>query len=361
MKNAIFYLAAMFFFNISFAQDTANWESTYGPRFRHVKAVKVLSNNDLIGVGGNEQNDAISSIVYSSNPKSEWVFKMDSMNAILQDVDFPTDQIGYAVGWDGNVFKSIDKGQNWTAVSISGNAGTRDFNGCHFINENIGIIVGGNESKDSIQTILKTIDGGANWSVISDNLGYWLTAVHFANSSNGYAVGPGGTILKTTDGGENWTALSLSGNLANRVYSDIYVFDATTSIAIGGWYDNDSIQTIIKTTDGGANWSAIQDNLGSMLFGLDFYSATDGYAVGDDGTILFTDDAGENWTAVVLDGEETAELRDVHFRNEYIGLVGGLYGKLIWYEGETPPDPDKAIAKLNSPVSIPTATSAFIS
>jgi photosystem II stability/assembly factor-like uncharacterized protein len=360
MKKISTIAILLFLCFIAFSQDTANWESTYGPRFRHVQAVHVLKNFDFIGAGGWEANDAISTIVQSSDRGNSWNMPMDSINAILQDIYFATDHIAYTVGWSGNAFKSVDKGANWTPLSIQGNAGNRNFNACHFFNATTGIVVGGNESNDSIQTILKTTDGGQNWSVIKDNLGYWLLSVHFANLTDGYATGPYGTIIKSADGGNNWTKLTLSGNLANRVFTDIHVFDINTAVAVGGWYDNDSIQTIIKTTDGGANWSIIKDNLGSMLYAIDFYSATEGYAVGDDGTILYTSDAGENWQPILLEGEESAELRAVDFRNEYIGLIGGRYGKLIWYEGEMPPPPDKAIAQLVSTVQITSTTSALV-
>lgn len=55
---------------------------------------------------------------------------------------------------------------------------------------------------------LKTIDGGNNWSIQSDNLGYWLRAAFFTDANHEYAVGDHGVVLKTTDGGSLWNSMA---------------------------------------------------------------------------------------------------------------------------------------------------------
>lgn len=342
----------------SFAQDPSQWTSGWVPYFRHVRAVEILQNDKLVVVGGWESNDAISSIFTSADTGANWNIEMDMVNAWLQDVDFPGGTTGYTVGWAGNIWKSTDEGDNWSQITVPGSAGTRNYNGCYFFDNNTGIVVGGNESNDAIQTILRTTDGGTNWSVISDNLAPWLRAVHFANANTGYTVGDAGTILKTTDGGINWSALSMPGSTSSRQFNDVHFVDANTGIAVGGWPDNDSIRTILKTTDGGANWSIISDNLGSMLTGVHFFNATQGYAVGDDGLVLYTGDAGSTWQEQTIPVNNLAYHNyDVMFKDAYFGLVGGNSGKLMIYVDGNATLADGA---LNSPVTVINSNSVFI-
>lgn len=331
------------------AQDPAMWSSAWGPNFRHLNAVEILPNNKVVAVGGREFNDAITSAFVTADSGANWNIAMDNVNAILQDLDFTDVSTGYSVGWAGNVWKTTNSGDSWSQIPITGNPGTRNYNGCHFFDAMTGVIVGGNESNDAIQTILRTTDGGANWSVISDNLAPWLRAVHFVDNSSGYAVGDQGTILKSTNGGTSWSALTLTGGIASRNYTDVYFFDANTGIAIGGWESNDSIATIIRTTDGGANWTPIMDNVESMLNGIYFYSATEGYIVGDDGDIYFSNDAGATWTLQSIPVNDTYGLNAVCFKNPYFGVAVGSDGKLLWYNDV---DAQLAVGTLNSPVSV---------
>jgi hypothetical protein len=50
-------------------------------------------------------------------------------------------------------------------------------------------------------TILKTTDGGTNWTSQTCGTAYGLWSVHFIDRNTGWAVGQNGTILKTTTGG----------------------------------------------------------------------------------------------------------------------------------------------------------------
>lgn len=360
MKSKLFFISILisaFVLNNVQAQDPTQWHDGFGPHFRHLNAVEILPNNKFVAIGGWESNDAISTILTSTDTASNWNIVMDGINAILQDMDFTSGTNGYIVGWAGNVWKTTTSGDSWTQITIPGNPGTRNFNGCHFFDDNNGIIVGGNKTNDSIRTILKTTDGGANWSIVSDNLGYWLRAVHFADNSTGYAVGDAGTILKSIDAGSTWNSLTLTGSIASRRYNDVYFMNASTGIAVGGWESNDSISTIIKTTDGGLNWTVVMDNLGSMLNGVHFFNATQGYVVGNDGVIYYTNDAGSSWSLQTIPNNDSFGLNAVNFRDPYFGIAVGSNGKLLWYVDENINLP---VGNIQSPVTIINANSVSI-
>ena len=75
----------------------------------------------------------------------------------------------------------------------------------------IGYAVGGDYDPEIPEllpsAILKTTDGGENWSpLFSDTLGQFFS-VFFTHPDTGYVAGNQGCILKTTNGGQTWISL----------------------------------------------------------------------------------------------------------------------------------------------------------
>lgn len=344
-------------YGIGNAQDIENWTMSYGPNFRDINAVQILPDSRVISVGGNQFNDAISTISYSTDSGATWYIAMDFVNAWLQDLHFPNQNIGYTVGWSGNVWKSSDSGNSWDQISISGGAGSRHYNGCHFFDENTGVVVGGWPSNDAIRTILRTTDGGENWAVISDNLDHWLFDVHFNDLTTGYAVGNMGTVLKSIDAGLSWSTLDLPVSVASRQFNGVYFTDDMNGIIVGGWPSNDSIRTVIRTTDGGENWNIVMDSPGAMLQGVHFYDASNGYAVGDLGAVLVTEDGGVTWDEVELPDNNALGLKSVYFADAFFGICSGDDGKIYRYLDDSI---DYASGSIQTPISLIDTNSAFI-
>jgi len=103
--------------------------------------------------------------------------------------------------------------------------------------------------------------------------------VNFINSKTGWVVGSG--ILKTTDGGTNWFSQTYEHGY---FLSSVNFTDSSNGWAVGQY------GTIIRTTNGGGNWitqsSGTLSNLTSAYFPEDIL----GWAVGYGGTILSTYD-----------------------------------------------------------------------
>src|ERR1035437_1369043 len=285
MKKIYKTIYFIFLHFVCFSQPGTWTVSGFAPHFRDVNAVQILPSGRIVTAGGHISNDAITAMNHSADSATTWGVAMDSVDAMMNGLYFPTSTIGYTVGNAGQILKSIDSGQTWHPLILTGNMATRNYNGVYFTDANTGIAVGGNRTNDSIQTIIKTTDGGATWSSITDNLGSWLFNVRFIDANNGYAVGALGKILKTTDGGTSWTDVAVPSNLATRQFHDVYFFNTSTGIVVGGNPANDSIQTIIKTIDGGATWTIISDALSPMLKAVYFYNNNEGYVTGDHGVI----------------------------------------------------------------------------
>ena len=153
---------------------------------------------------------------------------------------------GYVAGSDGAIRKTINGGIKW----IKQKSGTAIVLHCiYFPDANTGYAVG----RDGI--ILKTINGGIKWT--KQNSGttifdFTLNSVYFIDANIGYAVGFGwyedintGIILKTNNGGTNW---SKQNSRTTLPLSSVYFLDSDTGYAVGGWYEGN---IILKTTNGG--------------------------------------------------------------------------------------------------------------
>jgi photosystem II stability/assembly factor-like uncharacterized protein len=68
------------------------------------------------------------------------------------------------------------------------------------VNANLVIVVG-----DS-GTILRTVDGGSNWTTKTSGTLRNLNSVWFLDAATGFAVGDSGKVLSTSDSGNTWTS-----------------------------------------------------------------------------------------------------------------------------------------------------------
>ena len=101
--------------------------------------------------------------------------------------------------------------------------------------------------------VWKTVNGGANWSALTDNLSniyvYALT-IDPVNSNIYYWGSSSGIIFKSTDAGATWNQLADTGNGA---VNKILINPSDTS----KMFCSSRFDGIYKTTNGGVNWSLI--------------------------------------------------------------------------------------------------------
>lgn len=91
---------------------------------------------------------------------------------------------------------------------------------------------------------------GQKWTQSPSPVNATLTAVGFADSDNGWAVGHDATILHTTDGGKSWSLQHFDPALEKPLLN-LLVIDAQYAYAIGAY------GLFLQTTDGGATWNDV--------------------------------------------------------------------------------------------------------
>ena len=174
---------------------------------------------------------------------SSWSTIYWNENNGLLAIDFPSEEVGYAVGTGGVILKTSDGGINWLNIDCGVSSVLNDV--C-FITEDVGIVVG--ESG----YILRTNDGGDNWDIQNSGTSVALNAVELIDSNIAYVIGDLGTILYTETGGyeDDTTPPETTCILDGDMQGDIYISDV--SVTLDATDDISGVNyTMVKIDQGG--------------------------------------------------------------------------------------------------------------
>ena len=138
-------------------------------------------------------------LLKTTNGGTDWTELSLPNSDHIDDVCFLNTDTGYAIkgeiGWvSDSLLKTTNGGLTWQTQNIS-SATLMYLDHIFFTNADTGYVVGW------LGTILKTMNGGPDYSSQSTGTTNWLVSVYFPASDTGYCVGTNGTILKTTNGG----------------------------------------------------------------------------------------------------------------------------------------------------------------
>jgi len=176
--------------------------------------------------------------------------------------------------------KSNDGGQTWQSRSLHQVAGT--LVDVHFFSADEGLAVGGTSSNlnDTRAVVLTTDDGGATWIRRHTSAGpdsEWGWKISFPTRMVGYVAVEYDSqrsplkVLKTVDGGMNWSEIEIAGS-SHRGFQGIGFVSPTL-----GWAGGRG--RTVQTVQGGVSWqdfATIDGNVNRFRF----HGDTLGYAVG---------------------------------------------------------------------------------
>jgi photosystem II stability/assembly factor-like uncharacterized protein len=230
----------------------------------------------------------------------------------LSSIYFTSSNTGYAVGDDGTIMKTTDGGSNWTIFTKGPEYELRSV--C-FTDENTGYAAASG-------IILRTDDAGASWNTVYNGMWGWSsTSLCFPDFNTGYAINVTGEIAKTSDGGLIWTSLpSISGT---QYLNSAFFTNVNTGYVVG--YNDYGFGAIIKTINGGESWDTLSSGVRTMLNSVFFTDSLTGFVVGDHGTILKTINAGLTWTldTIGLGSWSSDQLQSICFTDANTGYVAG--------------------------------------
>ncbi len=143
--------------------------------------------------------------------------------------------------------------------------------------------------------VLLSDDGGQSWRQIQVPTRSLLTAVTFADASNGWAVGHDAVILRTVDAGEHWERVHYAPEL-DQPLLDIWFRDPDNGFAIGAY------GYFLATSDGGTSWEEQRVSEEDDWHLNRMTADADGrlYIAAEAGSIYFSENRGAQWAKLPL-------------------------------------------------------------
>lgn len=167
----------------------------------------------------------------------------------------------WVTGTDNAVFKSLDGGESWQDVSVSGQPVT-DFRDIEVFDDRTAIVMGvgtGSESR-----LYLTEDGGTHWQLLYDNpdpAGFF-DSIAFWNRNEGMLLGDPVdgyyVVMVTRDGGRSWTRVER--DRLPPLAENEAAFAASGNTLIAGkageaWFTTGGFAaSVYATTDFGQTW-----------------------------------------------------------------------------------------------------------
>jgi hypothetical protein len=265
----------------------------------------------------------------------KWKLLATIPGAVIHDISFPTEWVGYAAAELGQVWKTTDGGATWTevmnlgfpyywyGVATIGTSGTD-------------VVVSGFDD-NSLQGIIRwSHDGGHSWSndIVLTTTG-WSDRIRFANSNDGLVVDQ----LSTGKNQPNRAHYTTEGGTKGDEWK------SNVPDKNGGWFGNQfsllpSLQTNMSgitycsSNNGGAKWTC-GPSIDSVFDGPTFFINSNAGWVGGgeispnvEGWLHRTTDGGKSWSGRVLNSPWP--IREIWFLTPQVGwAAGGNYSQNI--------------------------------
>lgn len=220
----------------------------------------------------------------------------------------------YCVGFEGKLWYSNDTGKSWKFEQIEHNF----FRDIAVMNDNTYFVVGGISFSEGIMT---RVDSSYHvWS--RDAYPWQFNCIRMKDSLTGYICGFG-NAYRTDDGGKTWTLLNVKGDnfmSMDLVGDDIYMCG--------------SVGSVYHSNDKGNSWEVLRNGnditkVSYHLYDIKFSDALHGWAVGEKGVVIYTQDGGHNWSQYTTFTSQL--LTSISVANDNIIVVGdnGTIYKLI--------------------------------
>jgi len=213
-----------------------------------------------------------------------------------------------------NLYRTTNGGIVWQTVD----SGSFELYSMTFINSSMGLVVG---TANGQSVILKTTNGGTNWSQNIYPSGTYFGSIVMLNNQIGFiAGGAPEKIWKTTDSGNSWFITFTSADLRGFILNKIIFSDSLHGFACG--------QNFYKTSDGGNTWI-------NITFPVDNHISVSAHANkcwllsnGESKNVLYSSDYGESWVPILKIFNQRY-MMDIFFTDSQNGWIAGSDGFLL--------------------------------
>ena len=222
-------------------------------------------------------------------------------------------------GWNGStafndVWRSTDKGENWTQVSVIGSIWSKRL-GHSSVTMPDGrmVIMGGSDGTGNIyDDVWSSTDGGESWTLMFSEEAKWSARSGHSSValSDGSIVLMGGydgdednnDVWRSTNNGGSWTLMTANAEwTGRRAHTSVALPD--DSIVLLGGFDGSVKNDVWRSTDMGASWTRLTASAGwTARTGHDSIALPDGSIIllggGNKNDVWRSTDKGSTWTEI---------------------------------------------------------------
>jgi len=214
----------------------------------------------------------------------------------------------------GGVFRSMDNGNNWTAV----NTGLTNTDISSLAINSSGHIFAGNRSG-----VFRSVNNGDNWSLVNTGLKNAGTSSFAINNSNGniFAGSADSGVFRSMNNGDNWMAVNTG--LTNTKVQSLAINPTTRDIFAG------TAAGVFRSLDNGDNWRAVNAGLTNVQ-SLAINSSGHIFAGTASGGVFRSMDNGDNWTPVNA-GLTNTNVQSLAINSSghiFAGTSGGVFSSM---------------------------------
>lgn len=288
----VFILAGLLFTGNAQAKDTLIRPALPSDKAAQSLLLAITSAGDrLIAVGERGH------IVYR-DPDQDWQQAEVPVIAHLTGVNFPSADLGFAVGHEGMILRTTDAGSSWELIHHELIAGPQ--RAATKIPELEAALEEAEEVGDLMDIEMLEIELDDLYFLAEAEEVPPLLDVFFLDSQRGFALGGYNLFLVTEDGGDTWTSRSNALPNPEGFHNNAMTQDAQGNLFIVG-----ERGSLYRSDDQGLTWEDLPLGYDGSLFGV--FTTPDGRVVvtGLRGNLFISRDAGYSWEQPDSQAEQT--------------------------------------------------------
>lgn len=244
-------------------------------------------------------------IVYSDDDGSSWVHAQVPVSLMLTSVAFPTPRIGWAAGHEGIILNTTDGGESWQVqmdgqriallqIADAEREVARLQSALAQLSDEVAI-EDAQVALEDAEFALEDAQALTETGIVTPILG-----LEFISATEGYAAGAYGLLLKTTDGGKQWSLISARINNPERYHYYDLASTASGALVLVG-----EAGVLYRSDDNGMQWQALSTGYQGSFFGVQATSDGGVLTYGLRGTLFRSSDDGQSWQAVTTASQAT--------------------------------------------------------
>jgi photosystem II stability/assembly factor-like uncharacterized protein len=160
-----------------------------------------------------------------------------SAGEVLNAIHFADSDVGFAVGDNDTVLKTLNGGGTWASLA-SGTGLAVDLSALWVFSQ-YRILVGAVSAGGGASSLVMSFNGGTVWEdkLFTGSASEAVRSLYFVNGQRGVVAtntaGPVGSIHETIDGGNSWQERTINTVSTNTGFNDVIMCDMNTGVVVG--------------------------------------------------------------------------------------------------------------------------------